>query len=88
MTDEIYMTVDSKYTTLSNGVLADSKPNADGTRTDHWKMDLPHSPYLVMMAVGEFKKVTDAPVNGKEVSYYVEKEYEPYAKDIFGTLKK
>ncbi len=87
MTDEIYMTVEDKYTTLSNGVLKDSKKNSDGTRTDHWKMDLPHSPYLVMMGVGEFKKVTDAPWNGKEISYYLEKEYEPYAKGIFGNTK-
>ncbi|MCE3260151.1 MAG: aminopeptidase 1-like, partial [Bacteroidetes bacterium] len=84
MTNEIYMTVEDKYTTLSNGILADSRKNSDGTRTDHWKMDQPHSPYLLMMAVGEFKKVTDKPWNGKEISYYVEKEYEPYAKEIFG----
>jgi len=88
MTNEIYMTVDDKYTTLSNGLLTDSKKNADGTRTDHWKMDLPHAPYLVMMAVGEFKKITDEPWNGKEISYYVEKEYEPHAKAIFGKTKK
>jgi aminopeptidase N len=88
MTNEIYMTVDDKYTTLSNGLLTDSKKNADGTRTDHWVMDLPHAPYLVMMGVGEFKKVTDEPWNGKEISYYVEKEYEPHAKAIFGKTKK
>ncbi len=87
MTTEILMTVDAKYTTLSNGLLLSSKKNADGTRTDHWKQDAPHSPYLVMMAVGEFKKVTDAPWNGKEISYYVEKEYEPYAKEIFGNTR-
>ncbi len=88
MTNEIYMTVDEKYTTLSNGLLTDSKKNSDGTRTDHWVMDLPHAPYLVMMGVGEFKKVTDEPWNGKEISYYVEKEYEPHAKAIFGKTKK
>lgn len=88
MTDEIYMTVDDKYTTLSNGLLTDSKKNADGTRTDHWVMDLPHAPYLVMMGVGEYKKVTDEPWNGKEISYYVEKEYEAHAKAIFGKTKK
>jgi aminopeptidase N len=87
MTSEIYMTVDDKYTTLSNGLLVDAKKNSDGTRTDHWKMDLPHSPYLVMMGVGEFKKVTDEPWKGKEISYYVEKEYEPHAKAIFGNTK-
>lgn len=88
MTNEIYMTVDNKYTTLSNGLLKDAKKNDDGTRTDHWVMDLPHAPYLVMMGVGEFVKVTDEPWNGKEVSYYVEKEYEPHAKAIFGKTKK
>lgn len=86
-TQEIYMTVEDKYTTLSNGVLKDSKRNSDGSRTDHWEMDLPHSPYLAMMAVGEFRKVVDQPWNGKEISYYVEKEYEPYAKAIFGDTR-
>ncbi len=82
MTDEIYMTVESKYKTLSNGILADSKNNADGTRTDHWKMDLPHAPYLVMMAVGEFAVVTEK-WNGIDVMYYVEPKYESAAKVIF-----
>ncbi len=87
MTSEIYMTVDDKYTTLSNGLLKDSKKNADGTRTDHWSLEQAHSAYLVMMGVGEFKKVTDEPWKGKEISYYVEKEFEPHAKAIFGNTK-
>jgi aminopeptidase N len=84
MTNEILMTVDDKYTTLSNGLLVKQTKNTDGTRVDHWKMDMPHAPYLVMMGVGEFKKVLDKPWNGKEISYYVEKEYEPHARAIFG----
>ena len=87
MTQEIFMTVDNQFTTLSNGLLVDSKKHNDSTRTDHWKLDLPHSPYLAMMAVGRFKKVIDEPWNGKEISYYVEKEYEPHAKAIFGDTK-
>ena len=87
MTQEILMTVDQKYTTLSNGVLVSSKPLPGGKRLDHWKQDQPHAPYLAMMAVGEFKKVVDAPWNGKEISYYVEKEYEPHARAIFGDTK-
>ncbi|MGZ4057525.1 MAG: M1 family aminopeptidase [Bacteroidia bacterium] len=83
MTQEIYMTVDKKYVTLSNGELCSSFDNGDGTRTDYWKMDLPHAPYLAMMAVGDFAIVKDK-WRGKEVNYYVEKEYEPYARDIFG----
>lgn len=82
-TSEISMTVDKKYVTLSNGKLTSQKANTDGTRTDTWRMDLPHSPYLFMMAVGDFAIVKDQ-WRGKEVSYYLEKAYAPYAKAIFG----
>jgi aminopeptidase N len=82
-TDEIIMTVPDKYVTLSNGVLVNQKKNTDGTRTDDWKMDLPHSPYLFMMAVGEFAIIHDH-YKDKPVDYYVEKAYAPYAKQIFG----
>ena len=83
-TQEISMTVPGKYVTLSNGLLKTQKKNSDGTRTDHWKMELPHAPYLFFMGVGEFSVIKDSPYKGKEVSYYVEKEYGPYAKGIFG----
>jgi len=82
-TDEISMTVPAKYVTLSNGRLATQKKNGDGTRTDTWIMDLPHSPYLFMMAVGDFKIYHDHWRN-KEVNYYLEPKYAPYAKQIFG----
>lgn len=83
-TQEIYMTVDKKYVTLANGELSFSSDNGDGTRTDYWKAELPFAPYLSMMAVGEFAVVKDNKWRGKEVNYYVEKEFEPYAKAIFG----
>jgi aminopeptidase N len=86
-TQEIYMTVLDRFTTLSNGILISSKNNNDGTRTDYWKMDEPHAPYLFMMAVGEFKRVVDEPWRGKEISYYVEADYVPHAKAIFGNTK-
>ena len=82
-TDEIFMTVPDKYVTLSNGKLMTQKKNADGTRTDYWKMDLPHSPYLFFMGVGDYAVIKDS-YKGKEVSYYVEKEYAPVARKIFG----
>jgi aminopeptidase N len=87
-TQEIFITVEDKYVTLSNGKLVSSKKNSDGTRTDHWKQDLPHAPYLFMMGVGEFKVVKDVytRLDGTkmDVNYYVEPEWEPYAKAIFG----
>jgi len=82
-TQEISMTVQSKYVTLSNGALTLQKKNNDGTRTDTWKMDKPHAPYLFMMAVGDFKIYRDKWKN-IPVDYYLEPEYAPYAKDIFG----
>ncbi|MEO6330232.1 MAG: M1 family metallopeptidase [Ginsengibacter sp.] len=82
-TEEIYLTVPAKYVTLSNGSLTSQKKNGDGTRTDYWKMDLPHAPYLFFIGVGDYAIVKDT-YKGKEVSYYVEKEYGPVARKIFG----
>jgi aminopeptidase N len=82
-TEEITMTVPAQYVTLSNGKLTSQKTNADGTRTDTWKMDLPHAPYLFFMGVGDYAIIKDS-WKGKEVNYYVEKEYAPVARKIFG----
>ena len=82
-TQELTVTVDNKYVTLSNGKLMSQKKNADGTRSDYWKMDLPHAPYLFFLGVGEYAVVKDK-WRDKEVNYYVEKEYAPVAKKIFG----
>ncbi|MGN6291454.1 MAG: M1 family aminopeptidase [Chitinophagaceae bacterium] len=82
-TQELTVTVADKYVTLSNGKLVSQKKNADGTRSDYWKMDLPHSPYLFFLGVGEYAVIKDS-WKGKEVNYYVEKEYAPVAKKIFG----
>jgi aminopeptidase N len=82
-TQELLMTVPQKYATLSNGSLISQTENADGTRTDYWKQDQKHAPYLFFMAVGAFSIVEDT-WKGKPVRYYVEAEYEDVARDIFG----
>ena len=82
-TQEMILTVADQYETLSNGILVSSTPNDDGTRTDIWKMDQPHAPYLFMLAIGEFAVVEDEPWNGIPVNYYVEPEYEEHAEAIF-----
>ncbi len=82
-TQEIYMTVPAKYVTLSNGLLKEQKNEANGLRTDHWVMDKKHSTYLFFMGVGEYEVIKDKWRN-LAVDYYVEKEYAPYAKEIFG----
>tara|TARA_B110000090_G_scaffold42428_1_gene47408 strand:- start:6211 stop:8652 length:2442 start_codon:yes stop_codon:yes gene_type:complete len=81
-TQEIYITVPKKYVTLSNGALI-SQTNQDTTRTDYWRMDQKHAPYLFFMGVGAFEIIADT-YKDITVNYYVEKEYAEYAKDIFG----
>ena len=82
-TQETYITVPEKYITLSNGLLKSSIKEANGQRTDHWVMDKKHAPYLFFVGVGEYAVIKDKWKN-IAVDYYVEKEYEPYAKQIFG----
>lgn len=82
MTQEIFITVDTSFITLSNGSLMFQTENGDGSRTDYWKQKLPDAPYLTMMAIGEFAKVEDQWKN-IPVNYFVEWEYKDIAKKIY-----
>ncbi len=82
-TQEIFLTVDSALTTLSNGQLQSTTYLPDGLKKDHWKLTKPHAPYLAMIAVGNFERVEDM-AGDIPLGYYVEPEYAGYAKHIFG----
>ena len=82
-TQEIAITVQEKYTTLSNGILKNSSINTDGTKTDRWVQKEAHAPYLFMMAVGQFSVIEDK-WRDLDVNYYVEPDQEKHAKRIFG----
>lgn len=81
-TSQIELTVPDSFTTLSNGALIKKIPAGKGMRTDIWKMDMPLSVYTAMFAIGKFK-VDVNNWRGKEVSYYVEPEYEQVAYLMF-----
>ncbi|MGC6490460.1 MAG: M1 family metallopeptidase [Flavobacteriales bacterium] len=83
MTQNIAITVAETYTTLSNGLLVESRDNEDGTRTDFWEQTQPHAPYLAMMGIGKFN-ITKDQWREKEVSYYLEDDYHSNARKIFG----
>ncbi len=87
MTQDFYISVNKDFITLSNGNLISSIPNADGTRTDYWKQEKPHAPYLAMIAAGRFSVIKnhwrDIPLN-----IYVEKGKETKAEKIFGKTDK
>ncbi len=82
-TQEFYLTVPSKYVSLSNGLLVKQTDLKNGFREDVWKMDLPHSPYLFFIGIGDYAVIKDS-YKGKEVSYYIEKAYEKVARKIYG----
>lgn len=81
-TQEIKITVDNQFQTLSNGLLISKTQNSDGTRTDYWRQEKPHAPYLFMMAIGKFAVVQDS-WKGKAVNYLVEPKDSAYARGVF-----
>ncbi|MFM2249851.1 MAG: hypothetical protein RLZZ358_778, partial [Bacteroidota bacterium] len=58
LTHDIWLTVPDSMVSISNGRLIQQESLGNGMREDYWKMDLPHAPYLVAIAVGDFAKVT------------------------------
>lgn len=57
ITTEITATVDKDLLVLSNGNLVNVKGNKDGTKTFHWKMDIPHANHQTSIVVGAYTNV-------------------------------
>ena len=64
------ITVARPLSVVSNGTLVETKENSDGTRTYHWKMDQPHSTYLITVAAADFVSFHDK-VGNLPVDYHV-----------------
>lgn len=80
----IELTVPDSFTTLSNGVLLKQEPLGNGMRKDVWAMHGQIQVYAMMFAIGKYAVIKDREaIGGREVSYYVEPSFAPYAKDIF-----
>jgi aminopeptidase N len=80
-TQELLVTVDTSFITLSNGLLVHSKINGH-KRTDCWKQDKPHTPYLFFLAIGNYKKYSTTWRN-KAVEYYTFPEYFSDVQKVF-----
>lgn len=80
-TVQLELTVPGQYKTLSNGALVSSMDHGTN-RTDIWRMDQPIQVYAIMFAIGEFAIAKDK-WKDKEVNYYVEPAYAPYARTMF-----
>jgi aminopeptidase N len=71
-TTEMIITAEKPLFVLSNGVLAATKENGSQTTTYHWKMDVPHSSYLISLAASDFAVYHDQ-VQNLPLDYYVAK---------------
>ena len=76
-TSEVVVTVPAQLFALSNGSLVSDRVRGK-KRTLHWRLDVPHSCYLITLAVGDFAAVQtkwrDIPV-----TYYAERGLEAAA---------
>ena len=59
-TSEVIVTVPAGLFALSNGGLVTTARAGEQDRTLHWRLDVPHSCYLVTLAVGDFAAIDDA----------------------------
>ncbi|MEZ6112151.1 MAG: M1 family aminopeptidase [Pirellulaceae bacterium] len=55
LTSEIVATAPAGLFVLSNGSLANTTDNGDGTKTWHWTQQQTHVPYLMSVVVGDFE---------------------------------
>jgi aminopeptidase N len=98
MTDKITTTIginfNSKYKVLSNGLLLASEPDGDGNLIWLYQMEKPHSPYLMMIGIGDYAINQERSTSGILLNQYYypnQKEtLEPtyrYSKKIFDFLE-
>lgn len=81
-TSEVRATVPAGFRAVSNGVLIEEAKNGN-KNIWHWKMDRPHSIYLITLAVARFAEVVED-WDGIPIVYYCEKGREADAKRGFG----
>ena len=76
-TSEVTVTVPAGLFAVSNGALISDRTVGD-RRTLHWRLDVPHSCYLITLAIGDFATIETA-WRDVPVVYYVERGREAAA---------
>ena len=84
-TSELIIKIREDFTVVSNGVLVKVDDLGEEKRW-HWRMDKPHSTYLISFAAGIFTEIKEE-YNGIELAYYVPKGREADAPRTFGKTK-
>ncbi len=85
-TSEQYITAPKGELAIGNGEPLETVENADGTRTFHYKMSVPHSTYLTSFVVGNYVKVSDSYKN-VPLAFYMYPGSEAVARSAYGKTK-
>jgi len=85
-TSEQYITVGNGEIAIGNGEQLETVENADGTKTFHYKMAVPHSTYLTSFVVGTYAKVSDSYKN-IPLGFYMYPGSEAVAQTAYGNTK-
>ncbi|MGC9180204.1 MAG: M1 family aminopeptidase [Vulcanisaeta sp.] len=83
-TSELLIIVPKPWTAVSNGVLVETKDLGNET-VWHWKLDKPHSAYLIAFAAGEFEAIKED-CDGVPIENYVPRGFRDKAQYSFHRL--
>ena len=86
-TTELLATVDRPLQVIGNGKLVQVLDRPEGRRTYHWRMEEPHTTYLVSVVIGELVRVADQ-WQGIPVEFYVPPGREEEGRRSFGETPK
>ena len=85
-TSEQFITAEKGETIIGNGELLETVQNADGTKTSHFKIDVPHSTYLTSFVIGTYAKVENK--YGKiPLGFYVYPDKTSIVPKVYGKTK-
>jgi aminopeptidase N len=81
-TTEQIITADKDDTVVGNGELIAKTQNADGTQSWHYRMNVPHSTYLVSFVIGKYELVAER-YKDVALGYYVYPGKEKTARNAY-----
>lgn len=76
-TSELRVTMPGAWSSVAAGERVLSEVQADGRRTDHWRMNTPHAVYLTSLVAGQLESV-DQDWHGVPLTFHAPKEWAPY----------
>lgn len=91
---DLVVTIDSNFKVLSNGKRIMQMRDGNGNNTWHYQMEKPHSPYLIMLGIGEYDITSYTSKTGVPIELYSYPEWknriEPtyrFSKELFDFLE-